>query len=117
MRLYQILNEGSINDIQKMISSGNAADWIREGDMEVYVRVSNRNIKGQSIPAIDLSNIISPENSRGKGIFTRFLDNVEELAFKNGMVVYVENIINERLKNFLINRGYTPTGKSAFKIF
>lgn len=109
--------------------------WIRERHLNAYVRVTRHAVdasilkSGQTeggsvfIPTIDIASVEVDEGHRGQGVFTEFLDRVEEIAQENEWSVYVELVHNERLRAFLGKRGYrfvrTNSGcdKSYLKTF
>ncbi len=86
--------------------------WIRERDIDVYVRRSNRLIEGNLILCLDIASVEVNENRQGQGIFKAFLYQFEKEAAKMRRAVYVENILEPRLLDFLIRKGYILIPKS-----
>ena len=80
--------------------------WIKEKNIEVYVRKSVR-VLGQNVyPCLEIGNVNVNENHKGKGVFTAFLKRFEKEAEKLHRYVYVENLLEPRLINFLLKNGY-----------
>jgi GNAT superfamily N-acetyltransferase len=80
--------------------------WVYERKINVYIRRSSRIIGTLRLPCLDLATVEVDENYRGQGIFTKFLIRFEKLAKNENRVIYVENVMNERLKMFLLTNGY-----------
>lgn len=77
--------------------------WIDDGVMEVYVRKAHHLCGALVLETIDVANVtIFDEKDRGCGLFTGFLEHVEDYQ----QVVYVENLLNPRLAVFFDKRGY-----------
>lgn len=67
---------------------------------------------------LDIANVSVSSRFRGKGIFTKWLDDAEKLAVVHGLkYVYVESILNERLIPFLAARGYQMAGTTPPSMF
>lgn len=87
------------------------SEWldVPEYHMRVYLRVRNRYINGRKFPAVDIATVEVDMDVRGQGLFTAFLDNaVELLALRHGLVVYVENVLEERFRGFFPKKGHAP---------
>jgi GNAT superfamily N-acetyltransferase len=81
--------------------------WIQERNISVYVRKSNRYLLDKKITScLDLASVEVEERHRGKGIFTAFLSRFEKAAHDTNRVVYVESILEPRLREFLKTKGY-----------
>jgi len=82
--------------------------WFRidEYELEIYARKTQRFINGDMVTTLDLASFGVDTNSRSKGNFTRFLDEIEEVADELGLTLYVESILNKRLFDFLVRRNY-----------
>ena len=93
-----------LNEFSKDLNIRNK--WIYERKINVYIRRSSRIIGTLYLPCLDLATVEVDENYRGQGIFTKFLIRFEKLAKNENRVVFVENIMNERLKTFLLSNGY-----------
>lgn len=81
--------------------------WIRERDIKVYVRRSNRIIDGNLVSCLDIASVEINERRRGQGIFKAFLNRVEKAAASMNREVFVESILEPRLLQFLLKRDYT----------
>jgi len=80
--------------------------WIKDGPLSVYIRKSERMfVLGKRVHTIDVANVTV--RTPGQGLFTLYLHGVECLAATRGSVVYVENVIDERFREFFRRRGYT----------
>ena len=78
--------------------------WVEVPEGRIYLRQAKRPGIGETI---DIPNIAFDEEARGKGAFTRYLGEIEIEAQRAGLDgVYVENIFNPRLAQFLRGRGY-----------
>jgi hypothetical protein len=81
--------------------------WLKNKKVEVYVRITQRYVDDTFVESIDIANIdIKKERNQGKGWFTGFITQVEELAATSSRCVYIESIVSERFANFIIKRGY-----------
>lgn len=84
--------------------------WISfaDGKGVCFVRKSRRLLKPRSfVDCLDIGSVsIEEDKNKGKGLFTKFLTHFEQTASERGCEVYIESILNERLKRFLIVRGY-----------
>ncbi len=90
--------------------------WIQETDLDAYVRKSLRMLDSKSqvsTPCLDIGSVEVDEPNRGKGIFTAFLEQFEQAAKKVNRTVYVESILNSRLKVFLLAKGYQLAPNSS----
>ena len=103
---------------ERPINSFCARQWLKTAKVEVYVRITQRYDGGYKLESIDIANInITNATDRGQGWFKKFITQVEDTATKSGRSVYVENVSNERLAHFLINRGYTESTTSKNSYF
>ena len=82
--------------------------WIKLPDfrIEIYIRRTKRHIDGQIEETLDLASFEIEETFRGKGMFSEMLGLVEDYAFAEGLTIFVESVLNERLRGFLSRRGY-----------
>lgn len=90
-----------------------------EYHLNIYLRLTKRYINGAIHNTIDLASICIDEEHRSKKHFTHFLNHIEKIAEKAGRLVYVESLLNKRLKQYLLNNGYTECYidvNSVFKI-
>lgn len=98
-------------DLQAFLNSSLRNTWIKYPNFEVYVRKGYHLLEGKQAITFDVANIHVHEEARGKGIFSTWLDMVETMAHEEGFdAVYVENLLNPLLANFLVRAGYTRTG-------
>jgi GNAT superfamily N-acetyltransferase len=90
--------------------------------MKVYVRRSVRYLTNTPVKCLDVASIEVDEDHRGNGVFTAFLNRFEQEAKKLNRVVYVESILEPRLYQFLLTKGYKDvpgtceTSPTVFKI-
>jgi len=80
--------------------------WIKEKDIEVYIRRSVRIIENKMHPCLDIGSVEVKEKKRGRGTFSCFLNRFEEEAKKLNRCVYIESILNPRLIKYLLGKGY-----------
>jgi GNAT superfamily N-acetyltransferase len=101
-----------IEQIKKMIEEFGirlwcSRQWLADDNIKIYVRVTKHYLPdGEVVKTIDLSSIEVEEAHRGRGLFTRKLEEIELLASERGFTIYVESILNERLIPFFEKRGY-----------
>tara|TARA_B100000614_G_scaffold262909_1_gene300715 strand:- start:189561 stop:189977 length:417 start_codon:yes stop_codon:yes gene_type:complete len=97
-----------IMEPQDLIEISYFRGWIRfrRFCLNMYARRTKRWINQELMETVDLANFDVDPEVRGEGNLTRFLDEIEKLADHNKVVVYVESILNERLYDFLMRRGY-----------
>lgn len=75
--------------------------------MTMYIKVQFENIRGETKRCIVLDSLlINNDSRRGKGIFTRFLQEMESLARTLKCPIIFNSVINKRLEQFLINISY-----------
>ncbi|MCP8472877.1 hypothetical protein NK639_28230 [Pseudomonas sp. ZM24] len=87
------------------------------GDLMVYARIAARWIDGEGRWTLDLADLeVTNEGERGQGYFTHFLSNAERIADSNGLIVYVQSIVNQRLLNSLVAKGYFLQGYDAYRL-
>jgi GNAT superfamily N-acetyltransferase len=89
-----------------LATDGLRNSWIKERDIEIYVRKSVRLIGSETYPCLDIGSVEVREKHRGQGVFTAFLYRFEQEAKKLGRGVYIESILNLRLKTYLLTKGY-----------
>lgn len=94
--------------IEKMGEKGNA--WVEVPEGQIYMRASERPNIGRTL---ELGDIEFHEEARGKGAFKTYLKMIEGEARERGFdAVYVEQLFNKRLEQFLRKSGYKnePSG-------
>jgi hypothetical protein len=80
--------------------------WIAEKYIKIYVRRSTRFIDNKPVPCLDIGSVEVDEKYRGCGIFKEFLSRFEREAAKMNRGVFVESILNTRLRDYLVGNGY-----------
>jgi GNAT superfamily N-acetyltransferase len=96
-------------DIVKFLHGHLKNDWIGSIKFHVYVRKSVRFINGVRRTSFDIANINVATKYRGKGLFTKWLSEVEMEVSAFGIeCIFVESILNARLITFLEKHGYSP---------
>jgi hypothetical protein len=81
------------------------SEWLKHDGLQVYLRKSLRCFDGENrIMTLDVSNVGVKPSLRGKGRFRSFMDLAERLNPWDG--IFVENVLEPRLEQFLRNRGY-----------
>lgn len=81
------------------------------GKLMVYARIAGRLIDGTMQWTLDLADVeIRDEDARGQGHFSRFLERAEKAAEEHGLAVYVQSILNQRLLDILVAKGYSLCG-------
>jgi len=94
--------EQTINDMKDFYDSGLRNSWLRNDNINIYVRKSKRFINNQMIDFLDLATIdIFPQ---GQGIFTKLLSRILEQFDDN---IFIESILSERFLNFFIEKDFT----------
>lgn len=97
--------------------------WINESNLRAYVRKSIRYYNNKLCPFLDIATVDVDERYRGHGVFKAFLKKVEAEACKQSRGVYIENVLEPRLVEFLLKSGYSffpntaPECPSLFKFF
>ncbi|MEM9081952.1 MAG: hypothetical protein AAGB34_00030 [Planctomycetota bacterium] len=73
-------------------------------------RKEARPIGGRFMRMVVLSTIEVEPNERGKGRFRDFLDENETIADELGVLLYIEDIVNDNLASHLDRRGWSTMG-------
>lgn len=91
----------------------NAHLRFEEYKLNAYVRKTERWITNLDVPGrtetLEIGSVEVDGDSRGKGNFSRFLDDFEELAKETKRIAYVECVLNPILEKELMKRNYTKT--------
>jgi hypothetical protein len=66
---------------------------------------------------LTIFNIWFDESIRGEGIFTSLLSRLETFCKYRNMNITIDNVINMKLKAFLVRRGFKIVGKNLEKSF
>ncbi len=85
--------------------------WFHGPHIGMYLRRTRRVIDDNVVETIDIANVEVDEAHQGKGIFTEYLSVIESLAIWNHLTVYMENILNPKLAEFMFKRGYIRPDK------
>lgn len=98
-------------DLDAFIKSGHRNSWIYQlingHGYNIYVRKSVRYIESSMQTSLDLANIEA--DIPGTGSLRNLLDLFEKSSSKAELqIVYVENVHNKRLAEFLKRRSYLP---------
>lgn len=81
--------------------------WFEDDQMKVYVRKTHRLLLGgYREPTLEIGAIEVREELRRTGVFKRFLPQFEDLAYAEGRVVYIENVMDDWLKKYLGDYGF-----------
>lgn len=90
--------------------------WFEFGELKAYMRVSQRFQVEGAVLALDIASVEMEPDSQGKGLFSGFLKQVEQVAVERNLYVFVESILNPLLVEYLPTRGYSLTFPSGFDI-
>jgi GNAT superfamily N-acetyltransferase len=85
---------------------GGFRHWFYGDNIQVYIRVNQRNIYGRFVRTLEVSNITIDEDARGKGYFSRLLDGLIALADTRGETLFAENVISDIVRGAIIRRGF-----------
>lgn len=90
--------------VVRFLESSERNRWLEADGFKLYVRKYTR----QNQACFDLATVqIFPT---GAGTFTRFLPKLENLLRVYGFsVLKIENVLQKRLKDYLVRAGYTST--------
>lgn len=109
-RLRMASKENFDRQLTALWASNFRNGWLSRGRLKVYVRAGHHVIDGAITKCLDIANVVALP--QGKGQFTDFINWIEsDFIPRTGGVIYVENVLNERLRGFLLRRGYTKTDK------
>lgn len=94
-------------NFEQFLASEYSNLWIYEPKMKVYLRKARHAInRDLACHCLDVANVVVQKKYRGTGVFTQFLNRVEDEAEKRQWAVYVESILEPRLEPFFKKRGY-----------
>jgi GNAT superfamily N-acetyltransferase len=74
--------------------------------MRVYVRNTSRYSNGSLVKCLDVASIEVEPALQGRGLFRSWLRKAEEEAFKRGLSVFIESVLNPFLPEVLARYGY-----------
>lgn len=99
-------------DMIATVDSGriNERSWIKHGPLKAYVRVSTRLINGEIKGTVEVASVEVIPDERGKGVFSSWLREVEDMAKQHKRAVYIESVLNKGLGGYFVNSGYLPMG-------
>lgn len=117
------MNPKIVSFIEKPIPVyGGGNQWFKDGLLDIYIKVGRMYYNNEIIKIVNLSNMEvrpgrhkNPEANMGKGIFTKFLAEMETLAEQSGYdAIKVESVINQRFVAYLFRQGFVqiPDGAS-----
>jgi GNAT superfamily N-acetyltransferase len=89
-------------------------EWFVNDLMKVYVRKTERNIMGERVRTLEIGAIEVAEEYRRRGVFKRFTSRFEDIAYSEGRVVYIENVMPVFLQRHLENYGFTRLEGDCF---
>lgn len=93
-------------EIRKLLSKGRNWIEVKEFSLNVYMRVTERYVKGKRVETLEIGTVEVDTGERGKGNFKKFLKKVEEIGKDLKRIVFIENVLEPRLCKFLQERGY-----------
>lgn len=100
-----------LEKLRKFIDEGKDAGyvppmWLDDDDMKVYVRKGRHILQagGKIRVTLDIANVTVEEDKRGKGIFSKFLEQAHEM--NSWDATYVECVHNQDLAVFLLKSGW-----------
>lgn len=89
-----------IDDETSMLPS----KWFNSKFMEVYLRNGLKNVNGQVVRCITVSNVQVYEEYQGTGEYGKFLDIIEQAA--GNKPIYIENVHQREQDQIYLTRGY-----------
>ena len=94
-------------DLKGVLASKQRNAWITYPGGVAYVRRTQRMLSHRRVETFDIASISS--HSEDNGSASEFISAVENLAIQNGWTVFVESVFNQKLKDMLKRRGYSPS--------
>lgn len=95
-----------VNEVRALEPKGRK--WVNYGPLAAYIRVTERCIAGCRVPTLEIASVEVEKDDRGKGLFGTFLASIMDLALVMKRVVYIENVLTERLSTYLQGKGFKP---------
>lgn len=92
--------------IAEFIASPVRNAWLKPRSLDVYVRKSRRMYHGEIVKAFDIASISVNARWRGRGVFTRWLDEAIPAIPSDFKVIFVENVLDGRFRDFFLRRGF-----------
>lgn len=87
--------------LDKFITSGVNRQWITTPEVSCYVRLASHLRGTEIVKTLDLGSIEVPRTLQGKGIASRVVEIMQEVASRLRLVLYVENVQHSRLETHL----------------
>jgi N-acetylglutamate synthase-like GNAT family acetyltransferase len=111
-----------IEQLQPLLSRELRSLWVVEGSLKIYFRAGYaRRLGDHTARVLDLASIEVSEGSRGQGLFTAALEEIEAARPLEGLLI--ENVLDKRFQEFFIKRGYLSSfedcvgTKNLFKLW
>jgi hypothetical protein len=100
----------------RLLSGFNSREWLQGDYTRVYVRRTRHWLNNEWQQTLDIANITVDEEFMGRGIFKNLIAWLEARKY----AIYVENVLNEQLRGFLLRNGFDAlnlesTSPSYFK--
>lgn len=90
-----------IPTIQEFLASGRRNAWVRDGQMNLFVRRSTRAVQSVAGPrvvqAFDLANMEQPQDLRGQGRLWALIEQLDRELPSGFQILYIESVLNDRL--------------------
>lgn len=80
--------------------------WFVVDKLHIYLRCSQRYLDGKYYRTLEIASVKN-HGIKSCGGFTRFLEFAESIAKQFGLVVFIENVLNSRFRDFFQRGGYT----------
>lgn len=98
-----------------MIKIQGKRGWTRfdEHFLEVYFRRTARYFGHECTRTLEIGAVNVDEDRQNQGHFSRFLVDFEEVAEHEDRIVYIENVHNEILRDYLRRLGYASIGDTS----
>lgn len=120
LKYYDEFIEKILNPFKNVLKGGRHIR-IESLNLNFYIRKKERYINGIIYKTYEILSIEVDEEKRMNGNFTEFLDHLEFLAFEENRAIYIEDIEEDFLYKFLVDkRNYfivLSNKKSLFKPF
>lgn len=113
-----LLSEAEILEIRRFFTSSERNRWFNFTNISVYVRNSRRFISGQgkAVCHYDIASIDVPGHMQHVGVWTLFREVVEKLADETQTPIYIENVLNRRLRESIVRHGYKEANEYSSEV-
>lgn len=98
--------------MEKFLASPNRNQWLATPQMEVYVRKGMHMVNRHMYFFIDLASMTVKEEMQSQGLFKQTLELFKQLCGTTYQGVYLENVLNPRLAQYL--RELSETGLAYY---